>query len=260
MLKAEQIQSLSKSNQSVDGQKTKERIREVWNPTDKKTRDEILKLCGLTQFAVQKSASTGTISAKTVCAISQTLKINPYYLIGESDEKDYFTDDIISDFLRNRNITFTKKSVKVKTVKTEKVVKPAQAAQTKTVAGNKGKTVKDIKNVKGVTEKPAVVSSTTALSAIAVSKAKTQTATPSAPVSKTTTQTESSGSYETDALDVLGNLASKLFASLSNANKDKIEKMTEDELSVLLSGMVTRAKINGDSNNLLKLVKYILSC
>ena len=257
MLKADQIQSLSKSNQSVDGQKTKERVREVWNPADKKTRDEILKLCGLTQSAIQKSASTGTISAKTVCAISQTLKINPYYLIGESDEKDYFTDDIISDFLRNRNITFTKKSVKAKTVKTEKAVKPAQAAQTKTVAGNKGKTVKD---VKGATEKPVAVSSAAAPSAVAVSKTKTQTAAPSVPVSKTITRTESSGSRETDALNELGNLASKLFASLPSANKDKIEKMTEAELSVLLSGMVTRAKINSDNNNLLKLVKYVLSC
>ena len=247
MLNAEQIQSLNQKNQSVDAQKTKERVKDIWLSLDKKTREEVLSLCGLTQFAVRRTYENGNISAKTVCAISQTLKINPYYLIGESDEKGYFTDDIISDFIRNRNITVAKNSAKAKTAKgnsqakgsapTEKTVKAAQA---KTVGGNKN-----------AAEKTAAPLSSAAVSAAA----------PSAVVlSKTKAQAVSSGNYERDKLDEICALSNGLFANLPNAQKDKIEKISEAELSVLLSGMVTRAKINGDNNNLLKLLKYILSC
>lgn len=224
MLKAEQIKSLSQNNQSADVQKTKERIKALWGPLDSQSRAEILKLCGLTKFTIQRTYKVGAISAKLVSAMAQTLKINPYYLTGESDELNCdYTDDTLLDFLRDKSIT---------------VAKSGRGRKPK---DDKSIVAKAVRNVRGPGKKT--------LAAIA-------TAAPAEAIERV----EPSGNFERDAVNELSRLAGELFASLPSAKKDRIEKISEDELSVLLNGLVMRARFNGDGSNLLKLVKYVLSC
>lgn len=221
MLKAEQIKSLSQNNQSVDVQKTKERIKALWGPLNAQTRTEILKLCGLTKFTIQRTYKVGAISAKLVGAMAQTLKINPYFLTGESDEQECdFTDDTLPEFLRSKNLTF-KKGGKAKADKADKPVKATRATQTKAAKALPEKAVSGTRGRAKITP---------------------------------------SGDFEKNTVNELARLSNELFAGLPGAKRDRIDKISEEELTVLLNSLVMRARFNSDSNNLLKLVKYILSC
>jgi len=70
---------------------------------------------------------------------------------------------------------------------------------------------------------------------------------------------EKAETEEINAVDELNRLSNELFKNLPDAKKDRIEKISENELSSLLNDMVTSAKFDNGSSNLLKLVKYIFA-
>ena len=93
------LEKLKQKNVSKDAEQTKERLREAWLSSKKPLRNEILSLAGLTKFAVRNSCQSGGISAKLTLAVSCVLKINPYFLTGESDWREDFSENVVRQFL-----------------------------------------------------------------------------------------------------------------------------------------------------------------
>jgi len=100
MFDAELIQQLKQTNISIDGEKTKERVKELWNTTSKEEKQTIESLAGVARATVYRIYSTGSISAKLAVAIAQTLNVNPYFLTGEADEQEECTDELLEDLLK----------------------------------------------------------------------------------------------------------------------------------------------------------------
>jgi hypothetical protein len=82
-----------------DSEKIKERLKAIWLPLKKPQREEILTLAGLSKHAASSSYENGSISLKLTLAVAQTQQINPYYLTGESDDKDDYSEDVVKKFL-----------------------------------------------------------------------------------------------------------------------------------------------------------------
>jgi len=99
MLTAEIIQTLSRKNVSENGELTMQRTKEVLKGASRAAKHEIDALAGLKRVSINRVNTTGSISAKIVIAIAQTLSVNPFYLTGEADEKGEFTDDLLNEFL-----------------------------------------------------------------------------------------------------------------------------------------------------------------
>lgn len=69
------IQKMKQTNISVDMEKTKERAERVWKNASKADRAIVLELADVKGSTVQRAYRTGSISAKLVVALSQTLNI-----------------------------------------------------------------------------------------------------------------------------------------------------------------------------------------
>ena len=224
MLKPEQIQNLNQNNVSIDAQKTKDRVKNIWASVDSQSRDAVLKASGLTKYTVQRTYTLGSISAKLIGGMALVLKINPYYLTGESDDQyNDNAEELFLNFLQHKNIGPSKfASARAK----------AAAKISKVTRSKPGKSAPVAENA---AEKSAQVSHT-------VSGAKLDL-----------------NDFERQTVNNLSVLTGELFSRIPNAKKDKIDKISEEELTVLLNGMIMRARFNGDSTNLLRLIKFILS-
>lgn len=102
MLSAEQIKGLKRSNASSDPEKTKLRAEELLRHAKIKEKQAIRELAGVTTQVLSNIYRTGTISIKMVIAISQTLNVDPFYLIGEADEPGEYTDEALRTLLLKR--------------------------------------------------------------------------------------------------------------------------------------------------------------
>jgi len=100
MFDAAFIQQLKQTNISIDDEKTKERVKELWNTTSKEEKQTIESLAAVARATVYRIYTTGSISAKLAVAIAQTLNINPYFLTGEADEQGECTDELLDDLLK----------------------------------------------------------------------------------------------------------------------------------------------------------------
>lgn len=99
ILKANEIQQLKKVNISIDGEKTKQRLYDLWKSAPGEEREAIMLLSGLAKVSVQRAYKTGAISIKLVIATAQTLNVSPYYLTGESDVSGECTDEQLKGLL-----------------------------------------------------------------------------------------------------------------------------------------------------------------
>jgi transcriptional regulator with XRE-family HTH domain len=95
------IQQLKQNNISVDADKTKQRTVQLWKAASKADQQLILTLTGVARSTIQRAYRTGSISAKLVAAIAQTLDVNPFYLTGESDDAGVGSDDLLKALLQN---------------------------------------------------------------------------------------------------------------------------------------------------------------
>ena len=96
------IGELKQSNVSLDAEKTKLRVSEVWKTATKDEQNTILALTGLTRPSLQRVYKTGSISAKIIVVMAQTLNLDPFYLTGEADEHGVCSDDLLRSFLVSR--------------------------------------------------------------------------------------------------------------------------------------------------------------
>ncbi|MDR3277887.1 MAG: hypothetical protein LBT12_03860 [Oscillospiraceae bacterium] len=94
------IQKLKQNNVSVNAEKTKQRAAVIWKSAAKDAQQTVLKLSGVVRASMQRAYKTGNISAKLVIPLAQTFNIDPFYIIGETDEAGECTDALLAAFLK----------------------------------------------------------------------------------------------------------------------------------------------------------------
>ena len=99
MFDATIIQKLKRSNVSDNAEDTISRVKGLWKNANREQRNSILELSGLTKVSVERAYKTGSISAKLVVAMAQVLNVNPYFLIGESNDAGRCTDEELKSLL-----------------------------------------------------------------------------------------------------------------------------------------------------------------
>jgi len=91
---------LKQRNISNNAEKTKKRVNEVWTSANKKSKQELIKFAGRGMYGIiSKIVKNGNITAKMTILIARYLNANPFYLIGEADDKGQYSDDFLKDFL-----------------------------------------------------------------------------------------------------------------------------------------------------------------
>lgn len=80
-------------------EQTPERVRGLWKNASPDQQKDILDLAGLSKNTVMRACRDGSISAKLVVAIAQVLSVNPYFLVGKSDDPMEFSDKTVRAFL-----------------------------------------------------------------------------------------------------------------------------------------------------------------
>ncbi len=102
MYNADFIQHLKRSNISVDGEKTKERVEKMWKSASNEMKTQIQQDADCSRASIYRIYTTGAVSAKMVIPFAQKLNVNPYYLTGEIDENSGYTEETIDRFLRDK--------------------------------------------------------------------------------------------------------------------------------------------------------------
>lgn len=93
---------LKRSNVSVDTDKTKSRVNELWKRAEKEQKEKILSSSNLSVQAVYRTRKTGTISATLIVPFAQVIDICPSYITGETDESCPCTADSMAAFLKQQ--------------------------------------------------------------------------------------------------------------------------------------------------------------
>ena len=94
------IQQVKKfSNISVDAEKTKERFERLWKTSSPSAKNTLQELADVGRNTIYRVYETGVISARLLTAASQVTNVNPYYIIGETDEDNGSSDEIMTKFL-----------------------------------------------------------------------------------------------------------------------------------------------------------------
>ncbi|MCL2363468.1 MAG: hypothetical protein FWC71_02265 [Defluviitaleaceae bacterium] len=111
MFKPDFIQKLKQSNISTTPEKTTERVRSIWRPLSRNTRNDILTLADVKKPSIERAYKTGNISAKIVVSMSQVLELDPRYILGTSDEQRPFNSDLLIEFLKEHNYDVSKRNL-----------------------------------------------------------------------------------------------------------------------------------------------------
>ena len=99
------IQKMKQNNISVDGEKTKKHLAQVWKAASKREQETILELAGVARSTVHRAYRTGGVSAKLAAAAAQTLNIDPFYLTGASDLPGICSGEQMASFLQAHDYT-----------------------------------------------------------------------------------------------------------------------------------------------------------
>jgi len=94
------MDKLKQKNISVNGDKTKERVKNIWDSADKQNRKALIDVTGRAMYNyISITIKNGRITAKMTILLARYLDVNPFYIIGEADERGKFTEDLLKDFL-----------------------------------------------------------------------------------------------------------------------------------------------------------------
>ena len=85
------ISKLGTKSLSKDAALTKERVNAAWSAAPKEKQEEVLRLANVKYAIAYRVRSIGTITTKMTIAYSQALNLDPYYLIGETEENAGYT-------------------------------------------------------------------------------------------------------------------------------------------------------------------------
>ena len=104
MLSANVIQSLKRSNTSVDTVLTKERLSKLWKSATREMKNEVLALSGLKISAIYRSNSQGALSPTVALSVAQVMNVSPQFLTGEIDQEGECSADNIKDFFKTNGL------------------------------------------------------------------------------------------------------------------------------------------------------------
>jgi len=99
-MKDAMLDKLKRVNISSHPEQTKERVREIWDNADKKSKRELLAFTGHGIYStITKITKNGRITAKIAITLSRYFDVNPFYMLGETDEQENYSDEVLKDFL-----------------------------------------------------------------------------------------------------------------------------------------------------------------
>lgn len=102
ILSKEQITTLKKNlSVSKNPDLTKERVQADYKAAKREQKKAILALSGQAQNSIYRVFSTGSINARIVMAMAQTLNVEPRYYTGEVDEKQPADEGKMLQFLED---------------------------------------------------------------------------------------------------------------------------------------------------------------
>jgi TolB-like protein len=99
-MKDDFLDKLKQKNISENTEKTKYRVREIWEKSDKKGRRELLAITGSSIYGtIAKATKNGRITAKVLILLSRYLDVNPFYILGETNEQGHYSDELLKELL-----------------------------------------------------------------------------------------------------------------------------------------------------------------
>jgi hypothetical protein len=120
-------------NISTDSEKTKERIKEIWDAT--KSKKTLVEAIGVSNSTMHKAYKNGVVSANFVLPFAEAVNVDPFYFTGESDDQLPFSEEIKTRFIKKHSDSpkpnrtrRTKKSADV-SVEPAKPAKPVESAK-----------------------------------------------------------------------------------------------------------------------------------
>lgn len=105
MISERTIKRLKQSNVSVDGDKTKVRVNELWKSASKSQKNAVEEEAGISRATIYRVYKTGSISAKLVVPMAQNFNVDPNYLTGKSNEASTCSDELLIEFLTELGYT-----------------------------------------------------------------------------------------------------------------------------------------------------------
>jgi len=114
------ISKLGTKSLSKNPELTKERVNTAWNAAAKEVQAEVLRLADVKYAIAYRVRTIGTITTKMTIAYSQALNLDPYYLIGATNENAGYT------FASAKKLLIEECKLKKAVVEFEKANKPAK--------------------------------------------------------------------------------------------------------------------------------------
>lgn len=96
------VSNLKRTDIGKDPEKVKTRVRDAWNDADKAAREEILDMAGIKLASMQRVYKNGSISIKVVLPLAQVMNLDPYFLLGETDDSGVYSVDLALALLKEQ--------------------------------------------------------------------------------------------------------------------------------------------------------------
>lgn len=101
------IKKMNSKNVSLNTEVTKKRVREIWRNITKEERNEAIEVGGFSNSrSFNKTRKTGIISVRMTLAISVAVKVNPFYITAEENDKNDYSEEKILLFIKSKNINY----------------------------------------------------------------------------------------------------------------------------------------------------------
>ncbi len=102
MLSKELATQLKRINVSVDTEKTKSRVKKIWKSLSRAQKNEVFDFTGVAKATLYRVSNTGIITLKLLLPIAYAADVDPYYLMGATEEAGSFTDEQMIRLLQER--------------------------------------------------------------------------------------------------------------------------------------------------------------
>jgi len=93
------VQRLKQTNISRNGEKTAQRVQQLWKAATKEQKNAIEESAGISRATIYRVYNTGSVSAKLVTPMAFNFNVNPKYLTGETDDKGECDLETVVEFL-----------------------------------------------------------------------------------------------------------------------------------------------------------------
>jgi hypothetical protein len=97
----ELIAELKQGSVSANKPKTMVRVRELWSSQSNAKKRQLMEDGDFRRPTVHRAYQTGSISARVVIALAQTLDVDPLYITGETDTRGHFSNQKLIQLLNN---------------------------------------------------------------------------------------------------------------------------------------------------------------